>query len=100
MSKFHSVFVAVSGSIYSCGHGEGGRLGTGHQQSSLEPQQMVLPAGTGIRVAAVGANHTVLVTDCGKVVIRINACSFIPCYLGGISLSVINTIQFQLCYSC
>lgn len=33
--KFHSVFLSQKGHVYTCGHGQGGRLGHGDEQTYL-----------------------------------------------------------------
>lgn len=33
--KFHSVFLSQKGQVYTCGHGQGGRLGHGDEQTYL-----------------------------------------------------------------
>ena len=33
MSKYHTVFLSREGRVYSCGHGFGGRLGHGDENS-------------------------------------------------------------------
>uniref|UniRef100_A0A8C6ZX91 Inhibitor of Bruton tyrosine kinase n=1 Tax=Nothoprocta perdicaria TaxID=30464 RepID=A0A8C6ZX91_NOTPE len=35
LCKFHSVFLSQKGQIYTCGHGQGGRLGHGDEQTCL-----------------------------------------------------------------
>lgn len=35
MCKFHSVFLSQKGQVYTCGHGQGGRLGHGDEQTYL-----------------------------------------------------------------
>ena len=33
MSKYHTVFLSSDGRVYTCGHGRGGRLGHGNEQT-------------------------------------------------------------------
>ncbi|XP_049821189.1 inhibitor of Bruton tyrosine kinase isoform X2 [Aethina tumida] len=40
ISKFHSVIVTKNGKVFSCGHGQGGRLGLGNQQTTVTPKQV------------------------------------------------------------
>ena len=35
LSKFHSVFLSQKGQAFTCGHGQGGRLGHGDEQTYL-----------------------------------------------------------------
>lgn len=35
MCKFHSVFLSADGRIFTCGHGRGGRLGHGNEETLL-----------------------------------------------------------------
>lgn len=35
LCKFHSVFLSQKGHVYTCGHGPGGRLGHGDEQTCL-----------------------------------------------------------------
>ena len=35
MSKYHTVFRSAAGKVYTCGHGRGGRLGHGNEQTCL-----------------------------------------------------------------
>nr|CAD7404847.1 unnamed protein product [Timema cristinae] len=73
MHKFHSVFVSHDGRVFSCGHGQGGRLGLDSEQAFLTPRQvrLVNNSTTGIPEvcvqASVGRDHTVLLTETGMV---------------------------------
>lgn len=33
LCKYHSVFLTGDGQVYTCGHGQGGRLGHGDEQT-------------------------------------------------------------------
>lgn len=35
LCKFHSVFLSQKGQVFTCGHGQGGRLGHGDEQTYL-----------------------------------------------------------------
>ena len=35
MCKFHSVFLTDEGQVFTCGHGRGGRLGHGNEETLL-----------------------------------------------------------------
>ncbi|XP_065342837.1 inhibitor of Bruton tyrosine kinase [Cloeon dipterum] len=67
MNMYHSVFVSEAGKVYSCGHGQGGRLGQDSEKPSLFPQQMKLTAGDICSQVAVGLDHTVLLMENGNV---------------------------------
>lgn len=72
MNKFHSVFVTHDGRAFSCGHGQGGRLGLQSEKASLLPCQMKLTSptpGTAVHVvaASLGRDHTVLLSESGVV---------------------------------
>lgn len=69
MATFHSIFVTVSGTAYACGHGEGGRLGTGHQEVCLEPHPVVVASGVSIVMAAAGRNHSAFTNDIGQLLV-------------------------------
>ena len=38
LCKYHSVFLSQSGQVYTCGHGQGGRLGHDDEHTTLEPR--------------------------------------------------------------
>ncbi|XP_068137640.1 inhibitor of Bruton tyrosine kinase isoform X2 [Hyperolius riggenbachi] len=58
LCKFHSVFLSQKGQVYTCGHGQGGRLGHGDELTCLV-QAKALKGKSVIGVAA-GRFHTVL----------------------------------------
>ncbi|XP_019628197.1 PREDICTED: inhibitor of Bruton tyrosine kinase-like [Branchiostoma belcheri] len=63
MCKFHTVFLSHSGRVYTCGHGRGGRLGHGSEQTYMVPTLVEgLASQTCIQVAA-ARDHTVVLTD-------------------------------------
>ncbi|XP_066994710.2 inhibitor of Bruton tyrosine kinase [Anabrus simplex] len=73
MHKFHSVFLTHDGRVFSCGHGQGGRLGLDSEKAVLTPHQMKLghQAGSGLpeicSTVSVGRDHTVLLMESGAV---------------------------------
>eukprot|EP00051_Salpingoeca_urceolata_P023126 m.388412 g.388412 ORF g.388412 m.388412 type:complete len:1448 (+) comp20068_c0_seq14:459-4802(+) len=64
-SKYHTLLVDSNGQAYSFGFGRGGRLGSGVDDTRLEPAPVQLPG----KVTAVAAAnyHSVFVTDKGRV---------------------------------
>jgi alpha-tubulin suppressor-like RCC1 family protein len=76
MHKFHSIFVTHDGRVFSCGHGQGGRLGLSSEVATLTPCAVRLqnsgshiPDGPAISctMACVGRDHTVLLMENGTV---------------------------------
>ncbi|XP_063243097.1 inhibitor of Bruton tyrosine kinase [Bacillus rossius redtenbacheri] len=73
MHKFHSMFVAHDGRVFSCGHGQGGRLGLDSEKAFLMPCPVKLPVSqaTGLHdacvLASAGRDHTVLLMESGQV---------------------------------
>lgn len=72
VEKFHSVIVSSSGKVYTCGHGHGGRLGLGHQQTVVIPEMVNFPESNHGEVftcvdAAISKNHSVFLTSDGNV---------------------------------
>ncbi|KAG9342735.1 hypothetical protein JZ751_015597 [Albula glossodonta] len=65
LCKFHSVFLSQSGHVFTCGHGQGGRLGHGDEQTYLVPR-MVDGLHRCTQVAA-AKDHTVVLTEVGYV---------------------------------
>ncbi|CAB1333636.1 unnamed protein product, partial [Coregonus sp. 'balchen'] len=61
LCKFHSVFLSQKGQVYTCGHGQGGRLGHGDEQTYLG-----LLSHHCSQVAA-AKDHTVVLTEEGYV---------------------------------
>ena len=66
-----------SGQTYSCGIGQGGKLGLGSEATVISPQKINLEAdaklnnklkkSTAILQAAIGTYHTILLTEGGNV---------------------------------
>ncbi|KFR11508.1 Inhibitor of Bruton tyrosine kinase [Opisthocomus hoazin] len=67
LCKFHSVFLSHKGQIYTCGHGQGGRLGHGDEQTCLVPRLVEGLAGHQCTQIAAAKDHTVVLTEDGYV---------------------------------
>eukprot|EP00124_Ichthyophonus_hoferi_P001021 Ihof_evm2s46 gene=Ihof_evmTU2s46 len=65
-SAYHSAFITSNGDLYTCGHGQGGRLGLGNSESTvLEPLQVNLQDRKAALVAA-NNDHTCVITTNGE----------------------------------
>ncbi|XP_034241662.1 inhibitor of Bruton tyrosine kinase [Thrips palmi] len=84
MEKFHTVMVSACGRVWTCGHGQGGRLGLGTERSVLAPMQVQLgtipkkfildpkfsPGQPEVCVsAAVGRDHTLLLMESHSILV-------------------------------
>ncbi|KAG6940264.1 inhibitor of Bruton tyrosine kinase [Chelydra serpentina] len=67
LCKFHSVFLSQRGQIYTCGHGQGGRLGHGDEQTCLVPRLVEGLIGHQCSQVAAAKDHTVVLTEDGYV---------------------------------
>ncbi|NXC38850.1 IBTK kinase, partial [Penelope pileata] len=67
LCKFHSVFLSHKGQIYTCGHGQGGRLGHGDEQTCLVPRLVEGLSGHQCSQVAAAKDHTVVLTEDGGV---------------------------------
>ncbi|XP_010190030.1 PREDICTED: inhibitor of Bruton tyrosine kinase isoform X3 [Mesitornis unicolor] len=67
LCKFHSVFLSHKGQVYTCGHGQGGRLGHGDEQTCLVPRLVEGLGGHQCSQIAAAKDHTVVLTDDGYV---------------------------------
>ncbi|XP_073192644.1 inhibitor of Bruton tyrosine kinase isoform X5 [Lepidochelys kempii] len=67
LCKFHSVFLSQKGQIYTCGHGQGGRLGHGDEQTCLVPRLVEGLIGHQCSQVAAAKDHTVVLTEDGYV---------------------------------
>ncbi|KAF3277299.1 hypothetical protein TWF970_005229 [Orbilia oligospora] len=67
LAKFHSAIIttALSNNLYICGHGQGGRLGLGHQSTEFTFRRVELPRR--VSTVALGQGHTVAVLENGDV---------------------------------
>lgn len=70
MQKYHSVFLSEVGEVYSCGHGQDGRLGLETEQTRMSPSKLKIAAHSQpcrIKQIAAGDNHTVFLSHDGNV---------------------------------
>ncbi|XP_071662928.1 inhibitor of Bruton tyrosine kinase isoform X3 [Patagioenas fasciata] len=67
LCEFHSVFLSHKGQVYTCGHGQGGRLGHGDEQTCLVPRLVEGLAGHQCSQIAAAKDHTVVLTEDGYV---------------------------------
>ncbi|XP_005377739.1 PREDICTED: inhibitor of Bruton tyrosine kinase isoform X3 [Chinchilla lanigera] len=67
LCKFHSVFLSQKGQVYTCGHGPGGRLGHGDEQTCLVPRLVEGLSGHNCSQVAAAKDHTVVLTEEGCV---------------------------------
>ncbi|CAG0882573.1 unnamed protein product [Darwinula stevensoni] len=64
MSEYHTLFLTKGGQVYSCGHGLGGRLGFGTEESQLTPKliQCFVESDSCIAIAS-GSDHSLFLTQ-------------------------------------
>ncbi|KAK7108349.1 inhibitor of Bruton tyrosine kinase-like [Littorina saxatilis] len=63
MCKYHTVFLTHGGQVYTCGHGQGGRLGHGDELAHVTPRLVeTLQNEECVQVAA-ARDHTLFLTD-------------------------------------
>ncbi len=66
-AKHHTLMVDTNGALLACGLGVGGRLGTGDEGALAAPTFVPLPSGRRALAVAAGLDHSLLVTECGRV---------------------------------
>uniref|UniRef100_A0A8C8BVM7 BTB domain-containing protein n=1 Tax=Oncorhynchus tshawytscha TaxID=74940 RepID=A0A8C8BVM7_ONCTS len=67
LCKFHTVFLSQKGQVYTCGHGQGGRLGHGDEQTYLVPRMVEGLLSHHCSQVAAAKDHTVVLTEEGYV---------------------------------
>lgn len=67
LCKFHSVFLSQKGQVFTCGHGLGGRLGHGDEQTYLVPRVVKGLMSHHCSQVAAAKDHTVVLTEEGYV---------------------------------
>lgn len=63
---YHSLFLSDAGSLYVCGHGIGGRLGTGNEATLVEPKSVPIKfVNKNERIVSIsaGRNHSLIATN-------------------------------------
>ncbi|XP_063168747.1 inhibitor of Bruton tyrosine kinase [Candoia aspera] len=65
LCKFHSVFLSQKGHVYTCGHGQGGRLGHGDEQTCLIPRLVESLVVHQCSQVAAAKDHTLVLTEDG-----------------------------------
>lgn len=79
LDKYHTVFLTCLGQAYSCGLGQGGKLGHDSEFTSISPKRICLDldnfstnraevADMRLMSVAVGLNHTLLLANNGRVI--------------------------------
>jgi len=64
LQKFHSCFLSSTGTVYTCGHGRGGRLGIGSETMLLSPKAIQIGPCMDV---ALGVDHSVFLSETGTV---------------------------------
>lgn len=72
LDQFHSAILSSKGDVYTCGHGQGGRLGLGHQQTEVTPKLVKFPTavtGESVCIAdvSISKDHSIFLTTNGTV---------------------------------
>ncbi|XP_063055674.1 inhibitor of Bruton tyrosine kinase isoform X2 [Engraulis encrasicolus] len=67
LCKFHSVFLSQTGKVFTCGHGQGGRLGHGDEQTYLVPRMVEGLLGVYVCQVAAARDHTAVLSEDGSV---------------------------------
>uniref|UniRef100_A0AAR2IQ64 BTB domain-containing protein n=1 Tax=Pygocentrus nattereri TaxID=42514 RepID=A0AAR2IQ64_PYGNA len=67
LCKFHSVFLSQKGQVYTCGHGQGGRLGHGDEQTYLIPHMVEGLLSHHCSQIAAARDHTIVLTEEGYI---------------------------------
>lgn len=67
LCKFHTVFLSQKGQVFTCGHGPGGRLGHGDEQTYMVPRIVEGLMSHHCSQVAAAKDHTVVLTEEGYV---------------------------------
>lgn len=75
LDKYHSVFVSCDGRAFSCGYGQGGRLGHDSEQSVLSPAMIKFVENGSSSLclqASISRDHSVFLTGSGQVRVELS----------------------------
>ncbi|CAH1965417.1 unnamed protein product [Acanthoscelides obtectus] len=72
VDQFHTVIVTASGKAYSCGHGQGGRLGLGDEKSAVIPHNIMFQSNQKGEIisciqAAISRYHSIFLCSDGNI---------------------------------
>ncbi|XP_019772045.2 inhibitor of Bruton tyrosine kinase isoform X1 [Dendroctonus ponderosae] len=77
IQEFHSVILTTSGLVFTCGHGQGGRLGLGVQHTEFLPKPIKFPTVTKnvqttfdkieIVNVSIARDHSLFLSSCGEI---------------------------------
>lgn len=67
LSKFHTLFLVNTGRVYTCGYGQGGRLGLDTSVPVITPHPIKAFMHINITKVAVGPDHSLFLSDSGQV---------------------------------
>ena len=68
LQKFHSAILTTEGNVLTFGHGQGGKLGHGNEDSQLKPRQLnILKENGNFIDIALGLNHSMFLASNGTV---------------------------------
>lgn len=88
LGKFHCTVVTGDGNAYACGHGQGGRLGLGSEQTILTPKLIKFidtqrQSNMYCIQASIARDHTVFLTECDdSYQVCVLNCTFLFLYTG------------------
>ncbi|KAK7483280.1 hypothetical protein BaRGS_00025447 [Batillaria attramentaria] len=63
MCKYHTVFLTQTGQVYTCGHGQGGRLGHGDELTFVTPRLVEALQNEVCTGVAAARDHTLFLTE-------------------------------------
>lgn len=66
LNKFHTLFLTTDGRVYTCGHGQGGRLGLDTNAPVITPRPIKAFTHTNVIRVASGTHHSLFLTDLGQ----------------------------------